>query len=52
MAITLTVQDIRRTLVADGVFRSAETADEATLRMLWSARKSPEYQRRLAELAK
>jgi predicted amidohydrolase len=50
MAITLTVQDIRRTLVADGVFVSAGWVDERTLRMFWEARRSPEYQQRLVAL--
>ncbi len=45
-----TVEEMRRTLVAENVFSDVETADESSLRMFWNARRSPEYQRRLGEL--
>jgi hypothetical protein len=47
----MTVEQMRRTLVAEKVFSTAATVDESTLRIFWAARKSPEYARRLAELA-
>jgi hypothetical protein len=51
MAIVVTtVEEMRRLLVAEGVFTAAPTADEPTVRMLWAARNSPEYRHRLAEL--
>lgn len=48
--IVQTVQSMRQTLLAEGVFSSADSVDEPTLRMFWNARRSPEYRRRLAEL--
>ena len=43
-------QEWRTVLCAEGVFSSAGSADLWSLCVMWSARESPEYHRRLAEL--
>jgi hypothetical protein len=45
-----TVEKMRPTLVAEGVFTATATADEPSLRTFWNVRGTPEYQRPLTEL--
>lgn len=48
--IIATASEMRRMLVAEGVFKNAGSVDESTLYMFWIARKSPEYTDRSEEL--